>query len=259
VGIAPGEGRLQRWLWRWMFQSVVGTFGCNSRFLAGAIEAHGIAGARVRVIHNAASRQWPDGTPRPACDPHLVVFVGQVIPLKGLLVLLEAIALLRGRGIAARLDVIGTIDGWESPSYAGHRAQVKARAARPDLAGAVNFLGHREDVLERLAVAAVHCCPSLPELREGLAGVVLEAKEAGVPSVVTPTGSLPEMIEHGVDGWVTPMATAEAVADGLERYLRDPAERARAAAAALQSRARFSRKAFAGGWLALFDPPASSS
>ena len=253
LGNAPGEDRLHGGLWRWLLGPVVDTFGCNSRFIAGELLAHGVTQDHVTVVYNAATRRWPADRARPAVDARRVIYVGQVIPPKGVLELLEAMALLRRRGVDAHLEVLGVVDGWEAPAYAGYFERVKTRAAQADLSGRVAFLGHREDVLERIAQAAVHCCPSRPEQREGLAGVVLEAKEAGVPSVVTPTGSLPELIEHRVDGWVATAATAEALADGLEHYLRSPAERDRAAAAARASTARFSRDAFARGWLTVFD------
>ena len=118
--------------------------------------------------------------------PGRVIFVGQIIPDKGLDLLLDAIALLRARGIDATLDVVGEIDGWEAPEYRGYRAALRDRARQPDLAGAVKFLGYREDVPTLLGRASVHCCPSRPEHREGFGLVVLEAKLAGLPSVVTP-------------------------------------------------------------------------
>jgi glycosyltransferase involved in cell wall biosynthesis len=259
LGNAPGHDRLHGRVWRWLLRPLVDTFGCNSRFIAGALLAHGVAEPHVAVVYNAAARRWPAERARPTFDPRRVIYVGQVIPSKGVLELLDAMSALQARGVDAHLEVLGAIDGWEAPAYAGYRDRVRARARQPDLAGRVTFLGHREDVLDRLAQAAVHCCPSRPEQREGLAGVVLEAKEAGVPSVVTPTGSLPELIEHGVDGWVASTPAADALADGLERYLRDPVERNRASAAARQSTARFSRDAFTRGWLTVFDQhPATS-
>jgi glycosyltransferase involved in cell wall biosynthesis len=252
LGNAPGQDRLHWWLWRWLLGPLVSTFGCNSRFLARELRAHGVPDDQVRVVYNASTRRWPSDRSRPEVDLRRVIYVGQVIPPKGLLELLDATAIVRRRGIDARLEVVGAIDGWESPAYAGYRARVKARASQSDLQGAVTFLGHRDDVLDRLAAASVHCCPSLPEQREGLAGVVLEAKEAGVPSVVTPTGSLPELIEHDVDGWIASSATADALAEGLLHYLSDPSVRARASEAARRSSARFSRTAFEEGWRAVF-------
>jgi glycosyltransferase involved in cell wall biosynthesis len=74
--------------------------------------------------------------------------------------------------------------------------------------------------------ASVHCCPSRE--REGLATVVLQAKAAGIPSVVTPSGALPEMIRHRVDGWVCSGFGPEDLAEGLAHFLGDR-ERAQAA------------------------------
>ncbi|MFP5378403.1 MAG: glycosyltransferase [Vicinamibacteria bacterium] len=103
-----------------------------------------------------------------------------------------------------------------------------------------------------MAAAAVHCCPSRPEQREGLAGVVLEAKLAGVPSVVTPTGSLPELVRHGVDGWIAGDCTVEALVDGLRHFLVDEATRAAAGEAARRSLDGFSEARFAANWARVF-------
>jgi glycosyltransferase involved in cell wall biosynthesis len=177
--------------------------------------------------------------------------VGQLIPEKGVDLLLDAVALLAARGIDARLDVVGRIDGWVQPRYQAYRERVQARAAEADLDGRVRFLGWRDDVPALMAGAAVHCCPSRPEQREAFGLVVVEAKQAGVPSVVTPTGALPELVAHGVDGWVCEHISAEDLALGLGRFLTDPTLLARAGAAALASAARFNRERFAAEWKAV--------
>jgi glycosyltransferase involved in cell wall biosynthesis len=256
LGNAPDQGRFHRWMWRWVIGAVVQRFVGNSAFIAREVVACGIPEHRVQVVHNAAQVRPRPGRPV-APVPGRVIFVGQIIPPKGLHVLLDAIALLRARGVEATLQVVGRMDGWVSPVYAGYRERLQARAAQADLQGHVTFLGFREDVVDLMADAWVHCCPSLPEQREGLAGVVLEAKQAGVPSVVTNTGSLPELVEHAVDGWVTRDASSEAVADGLEVFLRDADRRQQAASAASASCARFSPARFANGWRAVFGMPAA--
>src|SRR6185295_2291721 len=198
----------------------------------------------------------PRRNPPPPTDsgkiPGRVVFVGQIIPDKGLDLLVEAIALLRRRGVDATLDVVGDITGWEASEYRGHRAAVRDRVQQPDLASAVNLLGYREDVPALLSRASVHCCPSRPELREGFGLVVLEAKLAGLPSVVTPSGNLPEMIEHKRNGWVCPQADAEALAEGLEFFLTQPEALASAGRAALASADRYSEGRFAAAWGRVF-------
>ncbi|MGE4069404.1 MAG: glycosyltransferase family 4 protein [Vicinamibacterales bacterium] len=254
LGNAPPPGDFYRRLWRWVIAPVVSRFVANSRFIAGEVAATGIAAARVEVVLNAPTVRGEVAGPAPATpqDPWRVVYVGQVIPPKGVDVLLDAVALVRGRGVPATLEIVGDVDGWEAPAYAGYRQGLRARAAAPDLAGAVTFAGYQTDVAARLARAAAHCCPSLPAQREGLAGVVLEAKAAAVPSVVAPTGSLPELVEHGVDGWIAADTTAPALADALHAALADPVARAAAGAAARASLARFSPERFEDEWARVF-------
>jgi glycosyltransferase involved in cell wall biosynthesis len=219
---------------------------CNSAFTRRELLAHGIAGAAVALIAPCAPGRAAAAAG--ARDPGRVIYVGQVIPGKGLDLLLDAIALLAASGRDARLDVVGEMDGWEAPAWRGYRAGLRARAAEPDLAGRVRFLGAREDVPALLSRAAVHCCPSRPEIREGFGLVTLEAKEAGIPSVVCPSGALPELVEHGVDGWICSEATPGAIAEGIELFMKDPDRRERAGRAARRSAARFSRDAFARRW-----------
>jgi glycosyltransferase involved in cell wall biosynthesis len=264
LGSAPEEGRFYRHLWRRAVAPLAGTIVCNSAFTRGALLAHGVPGSKAIVIHNTAPHrrsQTADGGSRAAtcgprtADPGLVMYVGQIIPPKGVDLLLEAAALLVARGLDVRVDVAGDIDGWEAPEYAGYRSRLRARAADPDLAGRVRFLGHREDVPALLAGAAVHCCPSRPEQREAFGVVNVEAKRAGIPSVVTPTGALPEIVEHRVDGWVAAEATAAALAEGLEYFLSDSARREEAGRQAARSEARFSRERFAASWRRVFEVP----
>jgi glycosyltransferase involved in cell wall biosynthesis len=84
-----------------------------------------------------------------------------------------------------------------------------------------------------------------------MAGVVLEAKAAGTPSVVTTSGSLPEIVTSGHDGWVV-APDARALAVALALALQDASGPANAGAAARASLARFGRPAFDNAWLAEF-------
>jgi glycosyltransferase involved in cell wall biosynthesis len=250
LGNAPTVDAFHRRVWR-LIDTVVDRYVPNSAFIAGELEKHRIDRRKVDVVYNTTGGRFDRVTPPAPRDPTRVLYVGQIIPPKGVDLLLDAIALVAARGIDVTLQIVGRIDGWESPSYAGHLAMIRARAAEPDLAARVSFVGYDEDVTARFAQAAVHCCPSRPEQREGLAGVVLEAKSAGVPSVVTATGSLPELVRHRVDGWIAD-PSAESLADGLAYFLTDDAARREASAAARQSTATFSRERFERGWARVF-------
>ncbi len=252
LGNAPEPGRFYRGLWRWLIDPVIDEYVSNSEFIQRELLAHGIHPRKARVIHNTAPARAGGGVPVGPRQPGRVVYVGQVIPPKGLDLLLEAVAALRARGLEATLDVVGDVDGWEAPAYAGFKAGIRARAQQPDLRPHVRFLGYREDVPALMAAAAVHCMPSRPEQKEGFAVVVLEAKQAGTPSVVMPTGSLPEMIAHGMDGWICRDVSVEALTDGLAFLLSDQARLAAASEAARQSGATFGPARFADAWADVF-------
>ena len=247
LGNAPESGRFYRHLWRHLIDRCVDQYAPNSRFIEQELVAHSVAARKSRVIYNTVPRRshvWYQRQPVPG----RVIFVGQVIPPKGVDVLLEAIAVLRKSNAAVTLDIVGDIEGWEHPGYAGYRARVRSRAEQPDLAGCVRFLGLREDVPALLATASVHCLPSRPEQKEGFTVTTLEAKHAGLPSVVTRSGALPEMVRHTVDGWVCGEVTASAIAEGLEYFLSDPERARRAGDEARAWERAFSASRFASEW-----------
>jgi glycosyltransferase involved in cell wall biosynthesis len=75
---------------------------------------------------------------------------------------------------------------------------------------------------------------------------------SGIPSVVTMSGDLPELVRHRDTGWVCAEVTPEALADGLEYFLSRPDDFDRAGRAALASAAQYSEARFAAAWSAAF-------
>jgi glycosyltransferase involved in cell wall biosynthesis len=59
--------------------------------------------------------------------------------------------------------------------------------------------------------------------RDSLPNVILEAMAAGVPVVATPTGGIPEAIEHRRNGLLVPAGDAPALAAGIEELLKNEA------------------------------------
>jgi glycosyltransferase involved in cell wall biosynthesis len=256
VGMAPETGRAFARLWKSIVSPLVDRVVCNSDFIAREVLACGVDAAKVGLIRNTVARR----SARAVADRDLqkIIYVGQIIPGKGVDLLIEALGQLRRANIAATLDIVGDMDGWESPTYAGYRDSIRALAEQEDVRGAVQFLGAREDVPYLMGSAAVHCLPSRLEIREGMAGVVLEAKAAGTPSVVTTSGSLPELVTSGHDGWVV-APDARALAVALAVALQDAGGPARAGDAARASLEKFGRHAFDRAWLAEFGMADASS
>src|SRR5262249_44408686 len=124
-----------------------------------------------------------NGGPALAGESYLL-YVGNLLPHKNLLSLLDALAIVRRR-YRARLIIRG--DG--QPTYA--RAG-RGRVETLGLAGAVTFQGYAgEHALRDLYAHAA--CLVLPSLREGFGLPVLEAMACGTPVITSNSSSLPEV------------------------------------------------------------------
>lgn len=83
----------------------------------------------------------------------------------------------------------------------------------------VLFLGHRRDVSDLLSAADFF---ALPSLMEGLPLSMLEAMAHRLPVVATPVGGIPELVEEGTHGLLTPVDDAKSLAMAIERLVEDP-------------------------------------
>ncbi len=113
------------------------------------------------------------------------------------------------RQVPARLLMVG--DGPE----AGAAAHL---AGELGLSDAVDFLGSQLGIDQILPAADVLLLPS--EI-ESFGLVALEAMACGVPAVATRTGGVPELISHGVDGFLEPVGDIQGQAKRVVLLLRD--------------------------------------
>lgn len=125
------------------------------------------------------------------------------------------------------------------------------RVESEGLAGRIRFLGYISQVDELMRRADVHICPSICE--EALGNVVIEAKLAGIPSVVFASGGLPELIEDCVDGFISAEKSAAALLDAFAVYEGDRALARRQGGAARQSLGRLGVDRFAEAWRRVYD------
>ncbi len=132
-------------------------------------------------------------------------------PVKGVDVLLKALAILRQR-VPARLIQIG-----RSPDPAKTES-LKQMAAELGVADSVLWAGRVDSIVDTLQAADVYCQPSRSE---GLPLAVMEAMNAGLPVVATRVGGLPEAVVDGTTGLLVPPDDPAALAAALEAVLRD--------------------------------------
>jgi glycosyltransferase involved in cell wall biosynthesis len=145
-----------------------------------------VAGIRaLNPVDPRPSQGWPP-------DAIVVASLGRLAPEKSPSVLFDAVALAMASVPSLRLLVVGG-----GPS----EAELRARAARPDLAGRVHLTGTlaRPDALARVAGADLFLFTSRTET-QGL--VLAEALSAGLPAVAVDGPGVGDSIRDGVDGVV---------------------------------------------------------
>ena len=170
-----------------------------------------------------------------------LLFVGLLVPRKGLLDLLTALGRQTVMPSDATLTVVG--DGPE-------RVEAERMASLPALAGRVNFLGFRSDVA---AIMTAHDALVLPSRLEQQPLVIAEAMGAGKPVVATRTGGVPEMLTlPDAPNYLVPPGDVDALAASLQRLFDDPDPGGLGARLAARAAARYSAEACASSHLTLY-------
>jgi glycosyltransferase involved in cell wall biosynthesis len=154
-----------------------------------------------------------DGVPR-------VLFLGQLVPRKGIDVLVRAVAQMRRR---AQLLLVG--GDWSAPGYP---AQLRELITSTGIAHRVVCESHRQDVGALLDDADVLVLPSRSEARPR---TVIEAMLEGLPVVASAVGGVPELVVHGETGLLFESGDVTALAAALDDLIASPATRAAMGAA----------------------------
>jgi glycosyltransferase involved in cell wall biosynthesis len=169
------------------------------------------------VVHNGMVPVQETAV-RLAAGKPLIGIVGRISPWKGQHIFLLAAALVRRRYPMARFQIVGSALFDE----AAYEKELRALAEGPELAGAVEFTGFREDIPAVLAQLDILAHASTTG--EPFGQVVAEGMLAGKPVVATDGGGVPEIIERGISGLLVPMDDAPALAAALLKLLDLPKE-----------------------------------
>lgn len=148
-----------------------------------------------------------------------LLFLGTLESFKGLFELLEALEQLRSRPDVPPLELV---IGGRGRAEQELRLIVERRA----LGSVVRFAGllSGQEKLDAFRRADVFV---LPSHTEGLPNAMIEAMAAGLAVVVTPVGSIPDVIVDGENGVLVPAKDAAALAEGLARVVCSPELRTR--------------------------------
>lgn len=173
-----------------------------SRRIATELAAKGVASERILEIPNAVDTARFAGMRHPDGAPHFL-FIGRIVPEKGLSLLLDAFVAVVAAHADARLSIVGT-----GPLLDG----LRMRARETGIAGNVTFTGHRDDIEALLAGANLGV---LPSRIEGLSNTLLECMASGLPVVASRISGNEDFVRHGDNGWLYEADDRDALADCL--------------------------------------------
>jgi phosphatidylinositol alpha-1,6-mannosyltransferase len=153
------------------------------------------------------------GTSTPKAEPARILYAGNLVPSKGVDILLYAVAELARRGVPSQLKILG-----EGPA----RKSLEALARELGIDSHViwsSFVPQTEMPAE-YAASTVTVLPSRGRA-EGLGLTLVEALLAGSAVVGTPAGGIPEVVRHQVTGLIARDGDPSDLADQLQRLLSD--------------------------------------
>ncbi len=177
----------------------------------------GVRSSEIAVIHMGVAAS-PETPVRDLKHPPTIVIPAMLIEIKGHKYLLEAMTRLVERGRHVRLEIIG--DGPE-------RAAIERAIVASDLEEHVTirgFIPHDQLLREleegRFDIAVLPSVGTAAHAREGIPVALMETLAAGVPSVATSMGGIPELLHDGA-GVLVPERDSEAIAEAVERLMSD--------------------------------------
>ncbi|MBI4328530.1 MAG: glycosyltransferase [Chloroflexi bacterium] len=201
------------------------------------------AGVSLREFYplDKGEARWRLGLP---AEAQVLLFAGRVEPLKGVDLLLQAVALLEDRE-RVRVLIVG------GDQRTGELARLAGLAETLGLKEAVSFPGsvpHEEMVWYYNAADIV----VVPSYYESFGLVAAEALACGTPVVASKVGGLPTVVRDGVAGYLVDQRCPEAFLEPLDLLLGNEALRRSLGAAARASVERLDWSLVAERLLALY-------
>lgn len=171
---------------------------------------------KVRVVHCGLEASFLDAMQVDTFPtaPRLVC-VGRLCEQKGQLLLLEAVRRLRDEGEILQLVLAG--DG-DMRGYLERYIKEHRLGSSVSITGWISSERVKQELLAARAMV-------LASFAEGLPVVIMEAMALERPVVSTSIAGIPELVRHGIDGWLVPAGDVDALVNALRELLQTPPDR----------------------------------
>lgn len=233
---------------RWKYAAVDGMGAVATRVAEVAVLG-GVPKNKIAVIHSGVDREgYPTAVDRPrlrterGLSPHdvIVVNAGALVDQKDQATLIRAAALVKKERPEVKFLVLG-----EGPL----RPRLEELIRELKLESSVFLWGHRSDVVDCTALGDIFV---LSSQAEGIGGALIDAMAVEVPTAATRVGGLSDLYGSSEAPELTPAGDADALAKNILWVLKDPDEARRRVEQGRLTAARFTAKAMADGYEALY-------
>lgn len=186
---------------------------CVSKAVAEhAVKFEGADKKKIRMIYNGVTDLNSHRRLKQSADQFTILCVAALSRHKGHSALIYGFAKIQNKYPKLSLALIG--DGPERK----HLTKIIDELGLPDK---VKFLGKIPNAREFFRGADIAVLLSVK--REGLGIALIEAMEAGIPTVGTRVGGIREVITHGENGFLVESGSVDDLAEALERLISDTA------------------------------------
>lgn len=167
------------------------------------------AWGKLRVVRCGVGDDFLAGATGPFPSARRFVTVGRLCEAKGQALLIEAAARLAGEGADFELVLVG-----DGPLRGALEALIDRHGlrSRVRITGWMGADGVRREILAARAFVTA-------SFAEGLPVVIMEALALGRPVLSTHIAGVPELVEQGVNGWLFPAGSVDALAAAMRDAL----------------------------------------
>ena len=211
---------------KWFSENTQAIFSVSTKLKNDLVKHIHIPKEKIEVLHNGVDLSQFKSVQRKVVrdklgfrdDQVIIGSVGRLVAVKNYALLLHAFHQLKMKNVAVMLVGEG-----------GERKILEELALSLGIGDHVRFLGHRDDVAELLLAMDIFV---LPSISEGMSNTLLEAMAVGIAPVASDVGGNPEIVDHGVSGFIFPSCDESALREYLRELATDTALRGEISSAA---------------------------
>ena len=207
---------LNSYMWRKIVVRKVETVICISNFIKKELVKTGRNNAKDKVIYNyPPDRNSISVFSKKTRTKELVIgYLGQIRELKGVHILMDAAISSINKDMDLRLLIAG-----DTSLFSEYTSFLLSKISNKEIGQRISFLGELTDINTFFKEIDILCVPTIwPEAL----GNVLEAKQYYTPLVIFPSGGMPELVHHMLDGYLCKNRDVESLVESFDYYYEHP-------------------------------------